>query len=132
MRCLPAQQVATDEPYLVPRDVFLSDFDQDDLRCRDQLIIVQAYRKDWFYQEADGPLQFVLPAVSIINGKTQFLNGRHRIALLLPFLDELPIAFAMAHNERIIRDWMSTKKVRPLNLDAWLDLPDLPMLDALP
>src|SRR4029079_18588645 len=94
MRCLPELTLSSDSPYWVARDAFLSHFDQADFHCRESHHIVPSYLSDWFYTPEDGTMRFCLPTVMFIAGKTQFINGRHRTAVLLPHLKELPIAFS--------------------------------------
>jgi hypothetical protein len=47
--------------------------------------------------------------------------------VLLPYLDEFPIAFALAGNE-VFLERMSP---RPLDLGVIIELPDLPVVEAL-
>ena len=85
----------TDTAFWVSKDKFFECFDQHDfVFYRDIKSVTQGYLKDWFYTNPNGTKCFVLPTVSFVNDKTQFINGRHRTAVLLEHLNELPFAFA--------------------------------------
>ena len=129
MRCLPELSLNTDIPFWVARGVLLERFDQDDLLCRESQDVTPAYLADWFYTPEDGITRFKLPTVQFIAGRTQFINGRHRTAVLLPYLESLPLAFALSGNGReLLRQFALV----PLALTDYIDLPDLPMVESLP
>lgn len=91
MRCLPGLTIASDNPFWVPRKSFLAEFDQEDFHRREARNVTPAYLTDWF--SPGDPPRFMLPAVQFVGGQTQFISGRHRIAVLLPYLFELPMSF---------------------------------------
>ena len=59
------------------------------LKCRNAVIVEDAYHKDWFY-EYEGETYFTPPAAYIDNGNILFINGRHRSILLAGHLSEFP------------------------------------------
>lgn len=44
----------------------------------------------WFDQEADGRLCFTPPAFRLVNGTTEFINGRHRAVVLARHMEAFP------------------------------------------
>lgn len=94
MKCIPALTLDTDSPFWVERDLFKREFDQVDFCFRDQELIESNYSRHWFYFDKEGRSRFLLPTVNLISGRTQFINGRHRTAVLLDQMDRIPIAFA--------------------------------------
>lgn len=135
MRCLLDVKISSDEPFWVPRSVFYQHFDQDDFLCRESIDVVSSYLASWFYIPEDGKLRFELPAVHFVAGKTQFINGRHRTAVLLSHLDTLPIAFLLLRcglPDRQARQLLEHMDVSPIKLDEWIELPDLPVFEQLP
>ena len=94
LRCLPYYDFQ-DQPYWIDKSAFLEHFDGHDfVYCREVINIGPYYRPDWFVKSADDHLQFILPTVFFIDSKTQFINGRHRTAVLLANnVKKLPIAF---------------------------------------
>jgi hypothetical protein len=130
MRCYPDLTKYDDEPFWVSREVFLQHFDQDDFHDRGSKDVVHSYLAEWFHTPTDGTPRFMLPTVQFIAGKTQFINGRHRTAVLMLYLDELPIAFAFHGGEA--RDFLRRLALRPLDLYEFIELPDLPVVEHLP
>ena len=130
MRCLPALTVSSDQPYWVPRQSFFEQFDQEDFRCRESTEVAYAYLADWFGSSPDGVPRFLLPAVQFIGGKTQFISGRHRTAVLLPYLWELPMAFTRLNHPD--EGFLRCLNLRPLALHEFIELPDLPTRKRLP
>lgn len=88
MFCYPLPPLETDIPYWVSKASFYQHFDQQDFTCRDILDVVDAYLDDWFDFDAAGNRQFMIPPVSVKNGVSQFISGRHRTAVLLKFMKE--------------------------------------------
>lgn len=138
MRCLPYLTLSDDEPFWVTRETFLQHFDQDDFLCRESQVVTHAYLAEWFFSQADGTSRFMLPTVQIIAGKTQFINGRHRTAVLLHYQNEFPIAFALpdkgaiSSSAREAQDFLRCLAPRPLDIHQFIELPDLPIVDRLP
>ncbi|OFZ97308.1 MAG: hypothetical protein A3H35_13070 [Betaproteobacteria bacterium RIFCSPLOWO2_02_FULL_62_17] len=116
---------ATDEPFLVSRDAFLRLFDQHDFHCRDRKKVEPAYSEEWFTGVSGEIRGFLLPAVQFIAGKTQFISGRHRTAVLLPYLTELPIAFATINP--VPEEFRLRLQLQPLVWGAIIEIPGLPM-----
>lgn len=130
MRCLPTLTIDSDKPYWVSKKSFFEQFDQSDFYCRESKDVVAAYLTDWFEMSLDKIPRFNLPAVQYIGGKTQFISGRHRMAVLLPYMDELPIAFASLNHPS--DEFLRRLILRPLDLNEPIELPDLPIKDCLP
>ena len=129
MRCYAELSLDSDKPFWVTRKVLLEHFNQQDLLCRESNKVTSAYLKDWFCPPVGGIARFKLPTVQFIAGRTQFINGRHRTAVLLRYLEHVPIAFALATNGRELDGW---PPLRPLDLNQHIDLPDLLLVESLP
>lgn len=138
MRCLPYLTMNDDEPYWVTREVFLQHFNQDDFLFRESVDITHSYLADWFYELGQDTPLFKLPTVGFVAGKTQFINGRHRTAVLLQYLECFPIAFA--HPDKVTspldaenaQGFLRLLALRPLDINEPIELPDLPIVDGLP
>lgn len=137
MRCLPLLTVSSDEPIWVRREAFFAYFDQDDFRCRQTINVAHAYLADWFHKyEEEGANHFELPAFQIVDGRTQFINGRHRTAVLLEYLDYLPLAY-VPRNRALTPDVAPIGHLRQithrqLDISEHIDLPDLPIMESIP
>jgi hypothetical protein len=131
MHCFPAVALDADAPFWIPKAAFYRHFDQADFRCRVVQRVVDAYLEDWFY-ESDGKRYFKLPPVSVNDGITQFVSGRHRTAVLLRHLDRVPLSFDF----RCIRDsdkqWIDSIGAVPIDMGTHFELPDLTIKTALP
>jgi len=130
MRCLPDLALKSDSPFWVTRDAFLNHFDQADFLCRESQNVIPAYLAEWFYTPGDGTTRFRLPTVMFVAGKTQFISGRHRTAVLLPFLKELPLAFSAINMPP--QGFLSRLAMRALALDEFIELPNLPVAAIMP
>lgn len=128
----PFVNLPTDMPTWVSREDFLSVFDQEDFLCRETQDVEQAYRADWFEIVEDGLPRFILPVVNVVAGKTQFINGRHRVAVLLKQMAQIPIAFAMGYLQHEAIRVIDSIPKRPLALTEVIQLPDLPIQRELP
>src|SRR5690554_5304136 len=95
MKCIPELTVNTDKAFWTPWDVFKREFDQQDYNCRNSQVIDRNYSKHWFREDSQGTLWFRVPAVQIVSGATQFINGRHRTAVLFQEIAKVPIAFTI-------------------------------------
>lgn len=128
MRCLPDLTTTHESPFWVNRDSILEYFSQADLQCRECRTIVPAYLAEWFYTPEDGVLRFILPTVQFLSCKrtTEFINGRHRTAVLMQVLNEIPIAFSEVHP--FPKEFLNQLSLRPLFLHEFIELPDLPMI----
>lgn len=125
-------QLATDIPYWVAKDTFLSRFDMDDFACRDVGNVVDAYLADWFETDSSRERRFRIPPVSVHGGSTQFIGGRHRTAVLLKHLDAIPLSFDtrdMSHSDNA---WVCSVVSSRIDLSLEIDLPDLPIRERLP
>lgn len=129
MRCLPELTLSDDEPFWVSREVFFEKFDQEDFLCRESPAVALSYLTEWFHMPSDGIQRFMLPTVQFVAGKTQFINGRHRTAVLLQCLDEIPFAFYLA--DKVSKNILDQLVLRPLSLQEFIDMPDLPIVESL-
>lgn len=122
----------TDEPHWITREAFYKYFDQDDFLNRTVQDVQAAYLKDWFYKSDDGRLMFYIPVVGAIAGRTDLIGSRHRLAVLLPHLEELPIAIARGHLQPDGLRFLDTIPKRPLDATIPFWIPDLPIRATLP
>ena len=130
MRCLPFVTLDSDKPYWIKRESFLAFFDHTDFMCREVSDVSPSYLSAWFHEQPNNLPFFYLPTVTFVSGKTQFINGRHRTAVLLPHLSELPMAFHLS----ILGSnaLLAQLDKRPLNLEEVIMLPRLPIAEHLP
>jgi len=128
--CIPTLTQDTDQPFWVARDSFYKHFDQSDFHFRDSQRVSWSYLSDWFFSQTHGQLHFILPTVHFVSGKTQFINGRHRTAVLLHHMNEVPMAFALGGFSDL--SVFHSLDKRQLNLSASIELPDLPVVERLP
>lgn len=131
MRCLPYVHLETDIPFWVSRVSFLENFDQTDFLRRNVANVVDAYLSDWFCTDADGTRRFKIPPVSVFAGRTQFLSGRHRTAVLLKHLPCVPLSFHTREISDTDRAWIDSIVAAPISTDSVLELPDLPIESSL-
>ena len=128
MLALPYISLPSDHPFWISREVFFTHFDQHDfVFYRDVECVELAFRSDWFLRE-NTRLKFILPVVSYAGDKTQFINGRHRVAVLLQVLQEIPIALASESLSPAQLQLRSAIPKRSLNPVLPFELPDLPYL----
>ena len=86
------------------------------------------YRSDWFYELDGASRSFIIPTVQFCNGRTEFINGRHRTAVLIKYLDFLPLA--LVHPFLIEKSLLDQITRRPIRKNQLIDLPDLPILKS--
>jgi hypothetical protein len=111
-----------DIAYWVSVSDFRRHFDQHDFtENREAKRVIEAYSKNWFYTDSGGVKLFELPAVSVIDEKTQFISGRHRVSVLLNYLDFIPIAFASS-----AMNLASTLNLKTIDRKETIELPELP------
>jgi hypothetical protein len=122
----------TDVPFWVKRSDFDRHFDQDDFLNREVRDVQDAYLNDWFNFFENGVIRFYIPVVGLVSGKTDLISSRHRLAVLLPHLEELPFAFATAHLNSDDRIFLASIPKRPLDLSATFWIPDFPIRESLP
>lgn len=115
----------TDQPFWITREKFFDQFDQNDFHCREVGSVQPTYFADWFGHFTSGARFFRIPSVGLLSSGTQFVNGRHRAAVLLNFLDEIPVAFAVTPFSNLIL--FDRLEKRPLDLTQQIFLPDLPV-----
>jgi hypothetical protein len=132
LRCLPYVNLPTDAPWWVAKSAFLEHFDQNDFLCRHIKSVTDAYLKEWFHGGPDETRYFNIAPVSVINGKTQFISGRHRTAVLLAHLERIPLSFAMRDIRDADRDWIHSVALTPIDTHTLIDLPNLPIKQSLP
>ena len=89
--------------------------------------VEQYYRSDWFHQNDRGTLGLIIPVVSAINRRTDMIGTRHRLAVLLPHLAEIPVAFAMGYLMKESREFLNQIPKRSLDVDEPFWIPDLPI-----
>ena len=129
MRCLPWLNLACDKPYWITRSHFLNYFDQADFELRDRLVVLPVYLAEWFHFDDHGVRMFILPTVQCVDGRTQFINGRHRTAVLLATAEVIPIA--LVEPFRIDEKAYLEITSRPINTTEYLELPDLTIQTGL-
>jgi hypothetical protein len=130
MRCFPDLGLSSDMAFWVTREAFLKHFDQADFLCRKSEDVAPSFLAAWFHTPGDGTTRFLLPTVQFVTGKTQFINGRHRTAVLLPYLENLPIAFSLVNTPP--QDFLRRVVFRSVVLHELIELPDLPILEHAP
>lgn len=123
--CIPELTVGTDKAFWVTRDVFEREFDRSDFRCRNSQIIERKYSSHWLREDSRGAVWFIVPTVQMISGATQFINGRHRAAVLFHEMTRVPIAFTMGPAQELA----NRLGLEPVSKDRPISLPDLPVVD---
>ena len=132
MRCLPWVALETDLPYWIPRSSILEQFDQDDFLCRKVRDVVDAYLEDWFCTDTAGRRCYKIPPVSVRSGRTMFISGRHRTAVLLKHLDRIPLSFDTRYITPADSEWIDSVAITRIETDTVIELPDLPIRSSLP
>lgn len=131
MLCGLRVNLASDISFWVTKQAFCRSFDQHDFACRNVINVVDAYLEDWF-EVRSGLLCFRLPPVSVSSGVTQFISGRHRTAVLLRHLSRIPLSFDTRCIAQVDRAWIDAVVDQPVDLNATVEFPDLPLRSALP
>ena len=130
MKCLVCS--GGDSLVWIRRDTILTGFDLNDLGFRESQVIQDCYLSNWFYADAQGRKCFLPPVLNVVNGSTQFISGRHRTAVLLKHLEQLPMAFAaISFASSADRKWLLSLSERPIEVQELIELPDLPVLDVI-
>lgn len=132
MQAFAAINATGDKPFWVSRSVFLQQFDKADFLNRDVKDVTAAYLEDWFYVGANGQRMFYIPVVGAVGRRTDLISSRHRIAVLLPHLEEIPFAFAPQHLTGESLEFLNSIPKRPLELSEPIWLPDFPIRNRLP
>lgn len=132
MLVFPAINCNGDKPFWVSRKVFFERFDQADFLNRDVEDVTQAYLEDWFYYKDPECRMFYIPVVGAIGRRTDLIGSRHRLAVIIPHLEEIPFAFALANLSTESLGFLNSIPKRPLEVTEQLWLPDLPIHRILP
>jgi hypothetical protein len=132
MQVFAQMNLTSDVPFWVKKSDFYLHFDQNDFFDRDVLDVQDAYLNDWFNFFENGIVRFYIPVVGLLSGKTDLISSRHRLAVLLPHLEELPFAFAMAHLGPNDLVFLASIPKRPLDPSEAFWIPDFPIQDSLP
>lgn len=121
-----SQQTEFDRLFWVPLSVFRSNFNVADADDRFVVNVAQGYLEAWFEETASGK-SFIPPVVQLVEGRTQFINGRHRMAVLEAHLEAIPMAFDFRSSG--MSEWVKALGLQPVDAGAVIELPDLPYLD---
>lgn len=121
--------MSSDLPFWVCNQKFYRYFDQNDFHCRESQEIVSQYLDDWFFTSTDA-VEFILPVVQFNDGATQFINGRHRTAVLLKYLAEVPLSFDLRFASQAEKDFLASMDLRPIAVGKLIELPDLPRVNS--
>ena len=133
MRCRLLVNLDTDIPFWVSLESFLNNFDQNDFHMRKVQNVADAYLESWFCNDTNGNRCFIIPPVSVHDGITQFISERHRTAVLMRHLKELPLSFDSRFISETDKQWIDSVAFRPIDLDAdVVELPELPIKQTLP
>jgi hypothetical protein len=123
---------STDIPYWFARETFYEYSDQKDFLDRDIKEVQAAYLADWFDITSERLCRFYIPAVSAIYSKTDLMGSRHRLAVLLPYLYELPIVIATAFLSPGAQEFLNSVPKRLLDHSQPLCIPEFPICEKLP
>ena len=132
MQVFAEVNLPTDKPHWIAREDFLTYFDQEDFLNRNVRDVQAAYLRDWFHTTSDGRIMFYIPVVGALNGKTDLIGSRHRLAVLLPHLELLPIAIATLQFQPDALRFLETIPKRLLDPSKQFWIPDLPIREILP
>jgi hypothetical protein len=132
MRCRLSVNLETDRPYWVTASSFLNNFDQNDFQNREVLDVADVYLESYFDIDNDGSTCFLLPPVGVHRGRTEFISGRHRTAVLLNHLQRVPLSFDTRALSDSDSSWIDSVVEQIIDLDDYVELPDLPIKAALP
>jgi len=114
-----------DRAFWVTHDVFYSEFNQKDFYFRNKELVDNNYSKHWFFLDKSGVHWFLLPTIQMISGSTQFINGRHRTAVLIQNIDRLPMAFSGGGAIAFAK----SLRLEPIADICQIEFPDLPIVD---
>ena len=131
MLVLAEVSLPTDVPYWVNRNDFFDHFDQFDFHNREVTNVRAVYLRDWFLTDANGSVKFLIPIVSASGNRTDLIGTRHRLAVILPYLEELPFAFATGHLQADAQRILDAIPKRPLDMSEPFWIPDFPVQETL-
>lgn len=120
-----SRQTDFDKLFWVPVEVLRSKFDVVDLDNRIVVNVTDGYLETWF-EETNRGRAFIPPTVHLVSGKTQFISGRHRTAVLERHLEVIPMAFDFRLPE--VGVWITGVGLREVGNQELVDLPELPYL----
>jgi hypothetical protein len=125
--------ISSDLPYWITRDDFFKYFDQEDFNAnREAASVAPAYLKAWFHEMNNGDRKFYIPIAGAVGRRTDLIGTRHRLAVILPHVDPLPIAFATGHLTTMAQRTIAAIPKRPLDPEIAFWIPDFPIRDNLP
>jgi hypothetical protein len=124
MNCRIELTARSDRPYWVKWLDFKRCLVEEDFACRESTIIQPCYLWAWFSKH-DGERFFNPPAFCLEGGWARLINGCHRTALLVKYLDVLPMALTRIdrESEAVLHGIV----LREIGLDEVIALPDLPI-----
>lgn len=129
MKCRAEIGVTSDQGFWVKRAIFLQRLDRKDFECREVQNIEDRCLAAWFCREIDGPDRFILSAFYLEDCLFRCINGRHRTAVLLQHLDEVPISVTNA--DKICQRVLKQINLRKLDENEMFELPDLPVVGLI-
>ena len=119
-----------DPLFWVEKNKFYDNFDLLDFNeNREVRDVKDFYLNDWFgFDKRDKAVFYVAPVRLKVNGKTEFLGGRHRTAVLLNHLDVIPLGFVRGSIPPTYGDaekWAESLGFKKILENEILKLPDL-------
>lgn len=130
MKCKIDITAEHDMSVWIKTETFMCMVDQEDLKCRDQKVVLDAYLSGWFYHRANGDLGFTPPAFRLKHGRFFGISGRHRAILLCRHLEIIPML--LTHADECDQAQLDDIIVRKIEVDEEISLPDLPRRETLP
>ena len=119
-----------DEYFVLNRDDFNEYVDRDDFNCRKAVHLEHKFHKNWF----DSDNKFLPPILYFNRRKIQFINGRHRTALLFEFLPEIPVIFLspdaklrVTNEEKRFNVGLLYKIAKPMLSRQYFEFPNFPI-----
>lgn len=88
--------------------------------------------KAWFDEDERPVIRFYIPVVRAIGRRTDLMGTRHRLAALLPHMEELPVAIAQPIMSKEAREYLDSNPKRRLDINEPFWTPDFPVHDELP
>lgn len=106
---------------------------KDFIENRDQKDVENKFSEDCF--DSKDKRIFFPASVAILreDRTTQFINGRHRTAVLLKFIDPIPLGFVVSAHRRCPSGYMDGEEyalslgLSPIMPGSIIELPDLPI-----
>ncbi|MBU2709383.1 hypothetical protein KCM76_25555 [Zooshikella marina] len=127
MMVYPYVNLNTDIAYWISADMFNNFIDQEDfIGNRAQVNVVDGYLESWFYENSDR-IYFILPTITIVDGRTQFINGRHRLSVLLKTMVTLPVSFSES-----AQSYVHSYSLEQIDMSQKMELPNYCIYNELP